>query len=484
MKNLLVFFSILLTSFVNATIIDQISIPDNYRIESTFSGDLSAENSFHLIFSKEKKTKEFKVFTYLFDGFTIHKLPSLLNENASYNVVSYHQKNDVLTLLLSYKIKKDLFIQKIDYDLVTNNKTEFTAISHNDFLTAIRTKDTSILIYKSDDILTVSSYQGSEASLNKELILKDHEVVADFLKDNAVTSVKTDEFVANGAINKVRLYYEDDNLFFTRDTDEPFNVNLIGISLNNKRENTTQLLHFSLKDETLTPKFTVFENANEEKFKKATSFFTEDKLFQLALSKKSGFIKISDVHSGDALNKISLTDLASSQLKGNSDFDGMENFLKSAGKNKYNATITANKTLSDKIRVRIDYVDIDYNYNYNFWFHQQMMWQMQQDMMNQHIRRSIPSGFGPFLMNDDAFENAITDSKKRYFELLIDVKGSLLDEDLPEPFFRDIDKEFHMDTLEDVDKYKYESSCFLNNSFRFIAFDIKEKKFIIQTKEL
>jgi hypothetical protein len=473
------------TSLTNANniIFNEIVIPKNYKTENTFSGDLSDTDSFHLIFTKNKKTKTYKVFSYLFNGNTTTELPSLLNEK-SCEVVSFHKKNNILSLLLSYKIKKKFFIRKVDYNLKTKKKIDSEVTSHDDFVTSIRESDKSILIYKTDDVFRVSTYSGNEASFDKELSLEQNEDIKNFLKKQSVTSIKTDEFVANGATNTVRLYYEDNTLFFTRDSDDPLAVNVIGISLNNKKTNVTQLLKLDLNNENLVPEILTFENANGKKFKKATSFFTKDKLFQLALSKKQGFINIADVNTGKVLNNIPLNESMSKFTKGNSEFQGIEKFLKNAGKNKYNATITANKTKSNKIRLRVDYVDISYNYNYNWWWHHQMMFQHQQMMMQQNIQRSIPSGFGPRVPDDTYFENATITKEKRHFELLIDIEGNLLNEDLPEALYKEIDKKNYIKKLDENTKLKHVSSCFLKNSFRNISYNKKTKSFTINSRNL
>ena len=466
---------------------NQITIPKHYKTENTFSGDLSKEDSFHLIFTKNKKTREYEVFTYLFDGKDIQKLNSF-HHKESYSVVSFHHKDDILSLLLSFKIKKKPFLKKINYNLITKEKIEFESTSHEDFLTSIRQKDKSILVYKSDEFFKVINFIGKDSPVIKEIKIENKDdQLNKFFKGKSVSSIKTDEFVANGSTNTVRLYFEDNTLFFTRDSDEPLNVNIAGISLNNKKTNVTQLLKLNLETDNLVPEILTFENANGEKFKKATSFFTKDKLFQLALSKKQGFINIADVNTGEVLNNISLDASISEFVKGNSEFVGIDKFLNNAGRNKHNATITANKTASDKIRIRLDYVDITYNYNYNWWWHhQQFMWHQQQHQMfiQNQIQRSIPTGFGPKQPNDFAFENAVIIKQKRFFELLLDANGNLLNEDLPETIYKEIDKKEYIDKLDDISDYSMESSCFLKDSFRFIAYSKRNKHFIIQTNNI
>ncbi len=467
--------AILATEIIN----NQITLPKHYKTENTFSGDLSETSSFHLIFTKNKKTKKFEVFSYLFNGEKIDKLPSFINEK-SYSVVSFHKKNNILSLLLSYKIKKESFVKRIDFNLSTKSKTEHQPFKNEDFLTSIRQKEKSILIYKDykeKKSFRIFEFIGNSKPVVKELKLKRRkDKVEAFFKDKSVSSVKTDEFVANGSTNDIRVYFENNTLFFTKDTEDPFQINVVGIDLNNKRTNVTQVLKFDLNKSNLTPKFVTFKNANEKKFKKATSFLSNNKLFQLALSKDTGLINIADINTSKSLNTITLDENLNSKAKGNPDFKDIRSFLKRAGKNRYKATITANKTKTDKIIVRVDYVDITYRYNYNWWWHHQQMF-----MHQQQIQMSVPTGFGPRQPNEDVYTFS---EKKRFFELLLDANGQLLNEDLPETFYKEINKKEYIDKLDDVKGYSMESSCFLKGSFRFIAYSKKSKVFTIQTNPL
>jgi hypothetical protein len=483
---LLLLFVLSTVSYANCIDGNEIKIPKDYKTETTFSGDLQNDKSFHLIFAKDKKKKTYTVFSYLFDGTNIEKLPNLISDK-SYSILSFHQSNDILTLLVTYKVKKKSFLKKIDYNTFNKTKTESEPIIHDDFLTSIRKQNRSILLYKSDDKLQISDYKNSDNAIQHEYQFNSKkDDVFNFFKNKSVTTIKTDEYVPNGAVNDVRLYFEDNQLTFTRDSDEPLNINIGGIVLNNKKTNTTEVLRFHLNDKILIPKIGVYKNQENIKFKKATSYIFGNKLFQLGLSKNNGFVKISNIKENSTLNSFALNDELSKFIKGNKDFEGIEKYLKTAGKNKYNATVTVNKTKSDKLRLRVDYVDITYSYNYNWWWHHhQLMWHMQQhQIMIQQATRNIPTGFGPRVACEDAFLNATVSKEKRYFELLIDIKGQLINEDLPDLLFKNIDKKAHINELEEITNYLYESSCFLDNSFRYIAFDKKTKSFFIKTKSL
>lgn len=486
MKKMITTALFLMCLIMNATNPMGFVIPKEFKALNTFSGDLTDSDSFHLILTKNKDTKAHKIFSYVFDGESIKELPSI-NSKESYGVLSYHKSDNLLTLLLTYSVKKESFLKRINYNLLENTITESEPIAHKDYSSSLRLKDRSILLYKNDkDYLKIVDFKSSN-----EPIIKDYKFgsskdkVKLFFKGKSISSIRTDEFVPNGAVNDVRLYFDNDKLIFTRDSDEPFDINLVGISLNNKKTNTTEILKFDLNESELSPDLSVYMNQENKKFKKATSYFTDNKLFQLALSKKEGYVKITDVNSKETLNSIALTNDLSCLVQNNPEFIGMEKFLKTAGKNKYNATVTVNKTKSSKLRLRVDYVDISYSYNYNWWWHHQqfMMWQQQQ-MMHQQMIRSIPAGFGPSIDDDTLVEVSELNNTKRYFEILLDAKGQVLNEELPEAFYKEVDKEKHIKKLEKIIDFKHESSCFLKNSFRFIAYNTDLKQFVIQTNDL
>ncbi len=269
MKNVLVIIAFLFIEIVysNSIINNTIVLEKQYKTESTFSEELSKQDSFHLIFTKNRKTKVYEVFSYLFNGEKIIELPSLTNEKP-YEIVSFHQKDGILSLLLSYKNKKKFFLRRVNYNTSTKQKTESEVISHDNFATSIRTKDKSILIYKTDDILKVSSFLGNTIIENKELLLEKNTDLKSFFNNQSITSIKTDEFVANGATNKLRLYFDNNILFFTKDLDVP---------INKYKPNNTQLLKLDLSDVNPSPKIYNFEYTNDKKLKKSTSFYAEDK---------------------------------------------------------------------------------------------------------------------------------------------------------------------------------------------------------------
>ncbi len=472
-KNLLFTVVLLLTTVLFATekLKKQIKLEKHYKIENTFSGNLSSDNSFHLIFTKNKKTKKYEVFTYTFDGNKIEEAQTIVHEKP-FSVVSFHKENDILTLLLSYDQKKDTFLKKVEINI--NNKEHVISekMPHDDFITSFREKNRSILIYKTNDALTFKNF--SLSNTPKESIYtftgKEDPIKA-FFKDNSVVALKVDEFVVNGATTPLKAYLNNNEIVFTKDDLKKKSTSLINISI--EKEIIRQPEIFSFLNE-----------SSSKKFKKHTSYFSNKKLFILGLHKKAGNIKIYDSKKKQLLNTVDINESLISKIKGNPKFSGIEEFLKNAGRNKYEPTITVNKTKTDNVKIRVDYVNKDYSYHYNWWWHhhQFMMWQNQMHMQNMNI--SVPSGFGPSQPNEIAFDYAGTNKENRFFELLVDSKGFVLEESLPESFYKEINKKEYVDELEKEHILKHKSSCFLKNSFRYIYYSKKNKEFIIKTKPL
>ncbi len=469
---IVVFLTLFICKISANTIINGvIKLPKHFKVENTFSGDLSDNKSFHLVFSKNKKNKQYTVHSYIFDGENIEEITPLENEKP-FEVVSFHQLNNELTLLLSFEKKKESFLKKVIVNIETKEVSENLPIEHKDYSASFREGNRSVLLYETDEKLLIKEYKGSkDVSFSEFVYTGKKDEIKKYFNDNSLIPIKTNEFVTNGATSTLRGYLKDKTITITKE---------------NEDDNITEVLALNFKNSSIAfSKIKSFNNSNGDKgFKKSTSYINNNKLFQLGLSKKLGKIKITDIQSEKKLNTINLDASLVSKIKGNKEFQGIENFLKNAGKNKYNSTITVNKTNTNKVRVRVDYVDISYNYHYNWWWHHQqfMMWHQQQMMQN--IQINVPRGFGPRQTNEVPFETATIKKEKRFFELLIDTNGLISDEDLPETTFKEIDKKKYIDRVEESKTFKNISTCFLEDSFRFIGYSKKLKGFIIQTNKI
>jgi len=466
---MLVMMLFLNIGFANLIEDELIKLPDHFKVENTFSGDLPDNKSFHLIFAKNKNTKRFEIFSYLYDGDKVIEMGVIKNKH-SYSLVSFHSNGNMLSLLLNYKIKKENFIRKIELNIESKEISESKAFGHKDFETSFRKVDRSILIYKSKTDLLIRQFKGSEEAQEKNINISiEGTSIKRYFKDQYISSINTDEFVDNGSTLKLKVYLIEDDLVFTKE---------------DQKGNQTSVLIFSLNNDN-DPFRNSFSNTNAIKFKKSTSYVFDNKLYQLAISKDKGTIKVWDIYTNRVLSEIALQESLGKYVKSKENFKGITDYLKQAAKKKYIPTIAVNKTIAGIGLVRIDYVDITYSYNYNWWWHhhQFMMWQQQQMHFQNNMMNSVPN-FGPSLSNNYILDLYKFESDDRYFELLIDGKGSIANNDNTETVYSDLNKEEYIDKLEDIDDFKYESSCFLKDSFRFIAYSKVRKGFVFQTNEL
>ena len=458
---LLVFFN-----YTNNFANEVIDLPKNYKVENTFSGDLISNESFHLVFTENKDNNQFELFCYLFDGATVTDLGSAKSSD-SYSIISFHHYDNSISLLVSYGKKKEKFIKRIDIDKVNKVITESESFNHDDFYLSIRKKHKTILLYKSKEKFTIKQFNTTEAPKEYSFSIEKKSRLDKYLEYQNFKSVNTDEFVSNGPANNNKVYLYDNVLVFIKDIENTNTVDVLSIDLSVDKPS----LQFN--------EFTT----GKEVLKRSTSYLFENNLYQLSLEKEKGSLIISDVLSGEKLNHIDLNTLTASVIHTSDGFENVQEFLKQSAKNKHIPTITVNKTLNNNYIVRFDYVDVAYSYNYDWWWHHQqfMMWNHQQRAINDAMK-SIPR-FGPNI-NDIYFETYLTD-EKHYFELQLDASLSIISGNVKEPpIHKEVDKKEYIDKLDEIPRLKHTSSCFLKDSFRYIAYSNEQKAIVIQSNSL
>ena len=460
MKIKIIFLAMLF--FVNKSYANnEIKLPKQYKIENTFSGKLAEKNSFHLIFTKNTNTKSYEVFTYLFDGNKTQKITSIVSDRP-YEISSYFYNDDIISLLLNYKVKKKYFILRIDINTTTKEINKSQELLHKDFMTSLVSKNKAIYIYKNKKEFIVRQYNVAKEVIESKLNIDSaNGYIRDFFEDNRARFIDTNEFVANGSTASVRAYYFKEKIFFTKQIDTK-----------------TEVLQISLNGGKLVTSKNFVINTTDGGFKKNTSFLFEDKLYQLGINKNLGIIKISNFKNGSELQTISINDALLTHAQTGVDFDGILNFLKQTAKNKYIPTITINETTSGNLLLRIDYVDTSYSYN-NWWMYHQMQMQMQM----QNAMNSAPH-FGPSVTNQNIYDNIVLTNQKHFFQVLIDTTGNVLP---MQTFFtkhKEINKKEYTQTIEKIPGFKFVSSCFLKNSFHYIGFFKKTRTFVIKENPL
>jgi hypothetical protein len=445
--------------FSNTVVADNsvtIKLEKHFKVESTFSGEFSTENgtSFHLILTENSKTEKYDTFIYLFDGNNATKI-GVISETHVHGINTFYRNGDVLTIITSYKKKGDLFIKRIDVDVDTSTIKEYEPISNENFYTSLRTKNSVYFVYKNKKEFKLLFFdKENEVKKRTYVYRKMHDSIRAYFRDTYVTAIKTDEFVANGAVSKTKLYLIEDHLVFTKRTGKRIKG-----------------LRFNLNSDVLKPVFQTYKNSKGKEFKKNVSYSAKNRLYLLGLSKNKGTIVIYNSENGKKMHSIELNDSLLHKSVTGKEYFTIQEFLYQASKGRHNATITVNEAEKNRHIIRIDYVNVNYSYTYNWWWHHNWMFQQQQMHMNIMMNQmSIPSGFGPAQPEEYYLNSYKKKKEKVYIEFTIDENG-IVQNEVSKPIYKEIDKEKYIDKLADISNFKFESSCFLKNEFRYAYYN-------------
>nr|WP_321245494.1 hypothetical protein [uncultured Psychroserpens sp.] len=445
-----------------------VTLGKNFKVETTFSGNTSKNQSFHLIVAKNKEKENFEIIPVSNNDGSLKKLESIVFKTEP-SIVSFHNTNETVSLIVSSEENRKDKFTIVDVNLASGVSKTLETFSGEDFKTVIRKDHKNTLIFSNKDTLKIIVVDGMNPLKTINVETTDDDEV--FLKDLNISSldaVNTDEFVANGSIEEFRAYGEGDDVFITRE---------------NKRTSHTTISRISLEDDISSYiESTVFKSQSGEKTKKSTSFFNGKNLFKLQLDKKEGNVSVYDL---DA-TKSSNLDLSSVKISKNSkQFDGIDHFLKKASKYANEPTISVNKTKSGDLAMRVDYVNKEtYQYQYNWWWWHHWMWQNQMfhnQMMQQHINNSVPKGFGPAQPNFDFYYSK---TESHFFEIVINTNNENVKIDNVETVHKFIDKKKYIDKLDEDTNVKHASTVFLDDELRYFGYDKKTKSFKVISEGL
>ncbi|MGJ8683143.1 MAG: hypothetical protein ACSHWW_00870 [Nonlabens sp.] len=457
---------------------DSIKLDKKFKIEGTFSGNMTGEDSFHLIIAKNTEDKNFNILPYTFAKGAVNELKPIVFED-KLGVLSFHSNDESFTIITKTKKNKEEVFNVIDINTSTGAHTISENIIAEDFKTILRKEDKNILVFANDEELKIVKVENSQSVTESKIAVNDSN--KDFLKElskNGLDAVNTDEFIKNGSIKEFRAYSENDQIIITREND---------------KEGTTQVLKAPLNGNgEITEDLSTYQNKNfSDKIKKSTSFYANDKLYQLKLAKDQAAIDIFNLDDDSS----SSIDLLSSELKDvASNKTANDNFVNKASKSRNEPTITANTTSTGAVKVRMDYVDKrTYNYNNNWWWFHNWMWQQQMMHMQMHQQmlqqqrqsmNSLPR-FGPNPPEEVPFIKVVSNlDSSSSFEIGISLDGSLINPKELKTIHRDIDKKSYIDKLEENKKLKYASTVFTDSKFRYIAYNKKTRSLKIIEKEL
>ena len=438
-----------------------IKIEDRYKVEGTVSGEISANETFHLILAKNKESKLYEIIPLVYDNQDFKRLESIDFENFP-SVLSFHVSGEILTLAVSSE-KEDGVLKVLDVDLKSGKTVSSENIAISGFKTSVKSSAESVLLFADKDsfkVLTISN-----AKTNKVTSVLKNDANKDLLKlleGESIENVDTNEFVSNGSINNLRAYLEGETLLITQQDDKGDATNLF--SLDKSKGDQAQ---FSQK------KFN-----HPDGYKRTTSFLKNGNLFRFSLNKSNAVIAFNSLD-GSVSKELNVSD----DLVGKSSkyFYDMQSFLKDAAKSSNAPTITVNKSTNDNFVVRADYVSVkEYRYYNWWWFHIHMRNQMimqQQMQIQQHQIKT----FGP---SENIFNEWLLFPvlEKHYFEFVVN-SGFEVTNDESGFKKREIDYQTLIENMNHTKKLSDFSSVFLSTEFRFFGFDKKDNSFKVFTKE-
>lgn len=484
MTKLFIFISFIVTQTIFSTTVvnNEIVLPEEYVPKSTYSGDISDNKSFHLIFTKNNKDNKFYAFTYINNGNDIIELPSFSSIKES-SIVSYHNDSNNLSLIVNVVLKDKSFFKIINYDLKTKKSAESLLFANDHYLASIKQNNTSILIYKYDTFLKLVTIKGSNKPTEKTITL-DNKLNL-FFKNQSISSVKSNDYVFYGATETIRIYTYDNVLYFTRDSKEPLDLQKETIiPLFKFRYNVVQTLKIDLNKDDLSPVLNTFYNEDKLPYKKSTSYLYKDKLIHLEFSKKKGVVNFYDLKTNKFIISISIENLFEDFTKSNNDFIGISNYLKLANKSDLLPTLVVNETVDNKLRVRLDYVKTNFKYNYDWMLYHQDFYSFhyQQILLNEDTQKSIKESFDLTKPDDIAFEKTSLIPSKYSFEILFDKNGKLLNSKFPETMYKVNNRYDYVSELEENDSFRFVSSTHLKDNFRALVYIKHLNKFFFKTK--
>ncbi len=453
------FLIIIILLFSNFLFANTIKLSDNYKLKSTLSGKLSKDLSLHLIFSINKTNKLHTIHPYIFDGKIIKEL-ALIENKSEVEIVSFHKNSNILAIFFRLKSTKKKLI-KTTINLTTNKITRAADKPHSHFFGSFEENGASTLLYKNKKELIIHQFHGEKENTFTYNFKNNEDPLNLFFKSKALSSIKSDEFVIDGSTKKSKIYLNKGKLILTKDNYKKLTTDVIELLLKNKKIPISKTGFLLEKEDSIS-------------FKKMATYYTNNHLYQLALNKKEGTLQIIDLKNKKSKTVIAIDSTLNSKIRGNSNFEGLKSFLKNSALKRYTPTITVNKSMNDTYRVRLNYVDFRNAYiNRHWWFFQQQekLWKLHQ----KDFIQNTPPLHGPSQPNEFPFNYARTQTKQRFFELLIDENGVILDTALPKTIYPKINKNIHAEKLRNNKHFSMKSYCFTNKGFRYMVYSKNTK---------
>ena len=212
---------------------NEIVLPKEYKAKGSFSGELSGDDSFHLIVGQNKSKKDFELFLYAFISDEIKYLNKVSYEKQP-AVLSFHSTAETLTLVISYENNRKDYYNVLDVNLNDGTINKSADLMNQDALATFRGNDETVLLNGSKKLLTATRIKNS-GSIDKTEAKGYSRAIYDRYFDSYLNEVNQNEYVKNGPINSVKGYHRNKELIFTREHME---------LIDGKQKHTTELVLF------------------------------------------------------------------------------------------------------------------------------------------------------------------------------------------------------------------------------------------------
>ncbi len=387
-----------------------IKLPEHYTVKELFSCKLKSLNSFHFIIAKNKNNSLFSLIPLFPDKKSLITFKPIEFKGKP-NILSYHNNEEVLTIVLSIGAKGIQTFYAVDINTATKETFKSAPRKWKYFKTTLRKDYESLILLCDGNGLRILKIVN--ANYIEEINVQPSDKTRWFfvnLKKFNCDGVTLDEYVANGSIKRFKAYSINDELVITEDNIIRGYSTVMKLRLDEGDLNSATHLSFE---------------TDYKKLKKLASFYEDNKFYQLAVTKDSITLFVNDLTDRTTVKH----DLLNVEIHYSADeFTSVDDFIYNSNRLTSTPTIAVNETVDLNKLVRIDYVPMEtYNYYHNYWFNQQHL---------ENFTRN--KRHGPSPAEEVPYSSSL--NSKEFFEILLDLDSNVIVNSNDITLYRDIDK--------------------------------------------
>lgn len=438
----------------------------HYRVYESFSSQIEEERTLHLFIAKNKKTKNFEIIPYFFSNQELQRQESFVFTKKP-KIVTYHKSGNSLVLVVALNLKKDRVFQVVD---LNNSKTSYSEfISQKNFKSIIKRNDSHVFFFT--DKNEINLYEVKTAKRIDSIKLKPKDPESDFFGKYSfawIPSAGGAQHIKYGPSGLLKLFDSEEDLILTNLINSKGFIKYLSIPMPTKGEATYSTYKKGLTDE-------------EKRIRRSNHFVYKNLMFIFVLTKDKATIKVHNLLDNTS-TEINIKDVK--PYRTSDKFKNTNNFLKSISsgwpKKITFPNIAVNENTDGTLRIRVSKsVPSSFNYNLNNWhfdgFFNDPFFNFKYDVP----RVNAPTfGGGPNALKDS---DLIYWAKEEWLEVLIDNSGSIVSNTEERKLIhKDIDKDFYFNKiLGNREYYRHRSGTFTNKNFRYMAYNVYEKKYFI-----